>query len=245
MIVIPMLGKSQRFYNAGYQIPKWQIQLQNRPIFDWSVLSFKQYFGSEKFLFICREETSEFVIQRASTLGITDFSIVTIKSDTRGQAETVYLGIKNYESEISGDLTIFNIDTFRPNYRKAQLSDKCFGFLECFYGSGENWSFIEPYDNHSSKVRRVSEKIQISDICCTGLYRFLNFEIFSKAYHTEASNSMYSELFVAPIYQHIIDANGLVEFDIIKRNEVIFCGTPGELENILDSNLKLIDIYNM
>ncbi|MEZ9268932.1 capsular biosynthesis protein, partial [Vibrio splendidus] len=116
MIVIPMVGQSKRFFNAGYTEPKYMLDLGGKSVFEHSLLSFEKYFCVEKFLFIVRTDfdTPEFVHSVARKLGIVDFSIVTIDYDTRGQAETVALGLENCNFE--GSLTIFNIDTFRPQF---------------------------------------------------------------------------------------------------------------------------------
>ena len=39
MIVIPMLGKSSRFFDAGYERPKYQLPLGDGTVFSESVKS--------------------------------------------------------------------------------------------------------------------------------------------------------------------------------------------------------------
>ena len=56
MILITMAGLSSRFYNSGYTIPKYALELNGRSVFEWAVRSFENYFGSEKFLFVVRPD---------------------------------------------------------------------------------------------------------------------------------------------------------------------------------------------
>ena len=41
MILIPMMGKSSRFYNAGYKVPKFMLPVGKSNLFKETVLSFK------------------------------------------------------------------------------------------------------------------------------------------------------------------------------------------------------------
>ena len=111
MIVIPMAGKSRRFLDAGYNLPKYKLKLGSKTIFEWVVLSFENYFLTHHFKFIIQEslEYDNFVEQNIKKLGILNFSIIKLKENTRGQAETVYNG--TILEEIDQEIFIFNIDT--------------------------------------------------------------------------------------------------------------------------------------
>ena len=54
MIVIPMLGKSSRFTNAGYNLPKYMLPVKDKSVFCWSMSSFENYFTTEEFLFLVK-----------------------------------------------------------------------------------------------------------------------------------------------------------------------------------------------
>ena len=56
MIVIPMLGKSSRFTNAGYNLPKYMLPVKDKSVFCWSMSSFENYFTTEEFLFLVRKD---------------------------------------------------------------------------------------------------------------------------------------------------------------------------------------------
>jgi hypothetical protein len=234
MIVIPMVGLSSRFFKSGYTKPKYMLELGEKTVFEHSVGSFEYYFCSHKFLFIVRADydTPEFVEKKATELGIKDFSIVTLTHETKGQAETVALGLKDIKYK--GPITIFNIDTFRLNFR---FPEKVFdGYLEVFKGSGANWSYVKTVEENSLLVSETAEKVEISDLCCTGLYHFTNSDFFLKYYeqqkNTDESLWQAGELYVAPMYNSLIQEGCKITYDLIHRKDVVFCGVPDEYESL-------------
>ncbi|HCG1903792.1 TPA: capsular biosynthesis protein, partial [Vibrio cholerae] len=96
MIVIPMAGMSSRFFKAGYTQPKYMLEAHGQTLFEHSVNSFAAYFASTPFLFIVRNvyDTAVFVREKATQLGIKQFYIAELHTETRGQAETVTLGLE-------------------------------------------------------------------------------------------------------------------------------------------------------
>jgi len=240
MIIIPMAGLSSRFFKAGFSKPKYMLKAHGKTLFDHSVESFKEYFATEKFLFIVRDvfDTANFVKASANALGILDFEIVTLTQETRGQAETVTLGLNKISYK--GPITIFNIDTFRPNFKYPDLDKLGNGYLEVFQGQGDNWSFVKPLNNDSTIVIKTTEKNPISDLCCTGLYHFASVVDYLNAYNhylTKPENEWEkAELYVAPLYNHLISKKGNIHYNLIDKKDVIFCGVPDEYADFLKRN---------
>lgn len=239
MIVIPMSGLSRRFTEAGYHQPKYMLQAHGRSLFAHAVLSFQTYFASHAFRFICLDvqDTPAFVAAECAALGLARFDVVTLDAPTRGQAETVALGI-DADVPVAGDtpITIFNIDTFRPGFQfpaTVQNPDVA-GVLEVFQGEGDNWSFVKPWDAHSDRVRETAEKRPISDLCCTGLYHFGRADdyrrIFAAEAHCPPEEWDAQELYVAPLYNRLIREGADIRYSLINRSEVIFCGVPREYD---------------
>ena len=238
MIVIPMAGLSSRFFKAGYTQPKYMLEAYGKSLFDHSVESFSKYFASERFIFIIRDVygTYEFVLQRIKALNILDYDIVILTEETRGQAETVSLGLANYQSSID-PITIFNIDTFRPDFTYPDLESLGDGYLEVFKGEGANWSYVRPVNDTSTVINLTTEKNPISDLCCTGLYHFANIQDYYNAYNYYVSLPQEQwekgELYVAPLYNSMIKQGKILHYNLIEKNEVIFCGTPKEYDLFL------------
>ncbi len=241
MFVIPMAGESRRFREAGFTDPKYRLTAHGAPVFDHAVNSFAAYFATDAFLFVVRgAETEDFVARRCEALGIAQASIVRLDRLTVGQAETVLLGLDGASVDDGESIAIFNIDTFRPAYRKPpHVKDPgVAGYLEVFRGGGEGWSFVAPDPARAGAVAEVAEKKAISDLCCTGLYHFRRAGDFRWAYRNPAlpkSEAERRERYVAPLYNSLIECGFTIGLQMIDPSEVIFCGTPDEYARVLAS----------
>ena len=235
MIVIPLAGLSKRFFEEGFKVPKYMLPIKQKTLFYWAVKSFERYFKDQYFFFICRDiyDTKLFIEKSARELGVLNFEVVELKSTTSGQAHTVQLGLNT--SGFFGDepLVIFNIDTFRFRYKFPKLISNPLvsGYLECFKGSGANWSNVITECDGSSKVIRTSEKLNESNLCCTGLYYFSTVNKFLRCYQSHYSNdnsNSNSEHYIAPIYNTLIAQREDIRVEIIPQSSIFFCGTPSE-----------------
>lgn len=232
MIVFPMAGLSSRFLRAGYDTPKYRLPLGGSFVFDYAISSFAPDFGSEPFLFVYRETggVEEFVRARAAALGIASLTMVALDRETAGQAETVELGLDGAQAGSDDPITIFNIDTFRrPGAHVHGVRPDTAGWLEVFRGTGDNWSFVEPASEPGLALR-TAEKVPISDLCCTGLYHFARVDLFRQALAGERERPGASELYVAPIYNHLIAAGERVGYGLVDAADIAFCGVPAEYE---------------
>jgi hypothetical protein len=234
MIVIPMAGMSRRFTQAGYDRPKYMLDLAGRPLFDWAALSFSAHFACQPMLFILRDiaGTADFVARRCAALGMADARIAVLDAPTAGQAETVELGLAKAGVGDEEPLAIFNIDTIRPGLDPSPMAG-CDGWLEVFDTAGDNWSFIEVDPADPARVVRCTEKQRISDHCCTGLYQFGSAALFEQALAAERAKPSSHELFVAPMYNHLIAKGARIGWREVAADRVILSGVPTEYEALL------------
>jgi hypothetical protein len=232
MIVIPMAGRSQRFFEAGYDRPKFMLELQGRSVFAHAVDSFRAQFDDQRFLFIVGPDdgAEAFVRAECEALGVEEAKVVRLAAPTAGQAETVEAGMD--AAGVPGDppLTIFNIDTFRPGFAFPPELEAFDGWLEVFHGEGDNWSYVRPAPGPEPLALETAEKRPISDLCCTGLYHFARASDFAWALARERAAPQARELYVAPIYNHLIRRGARIGYSLIPREAVVFCGTPAEYE---------------
>ena len=239
MIVIPMAGASQRFQQAGYRQPKFMLELAGSFVFDHAVASFQRYFTNTPFLFVVRDaHAGAFVEARILALGIVGANVVVLGTTTAGQAETVERGIGELGRSDDCELTIFNIDTFRPGFLFPddpwfQTSD---GYLEVMSATDPGLSFVQPLEeNEEPRVARTAEKQVISDLGCTGLYHFRKSGDFREALERERQAPSARELYIAPLYNHLIDRGRHIHYTKIESSHVVFCGTPEQYQSILNS----------
>lgn len=233
MFIISMAGLSNRFFKAGYDVPKYQLELFGRNVFWYALSSFKNYFDTDLFVIILRDvyKSQDFVKNQMQALGVKNYHIVVLDRETKGQAETVYLGIKDLPQQ-DESIYIFNIDTFRYNFQKPDFADICDGYLEVFEGEGNHWSFVKPMND--DRVSATAEKERISDLCSDGLYYFKSVRLFIELFEYAKSQDLYvkGELYIAPMYNLLIKDGKDVRYHVIGKNEVDFCGTPDEYERL-------------
>lgn len=235
MIIIPMAGMSRRFLEQGYEKPKFMLPLWDGYVFDYAASSFSANFSDKEMMFIIRETggVRDFLEQRIRALGIEKPLFCVLEHPTAGQAETVEIGLDHAEIAPEVPITVFNIDTFRmPHTIPQGLPQNVAGWLEVFKGEGDNWSFVKP-SGENGLAAATAEKIPISDLCCTGLYHFASSAIFRDALEIERANPSSKELYIAPIYNHLLSRGDRIGYGVIEPEQVVFCGVPDEYENLL------------
>ncbi|EAI3389118.1 capsular biosynthesis protein [Campylobacter coli] len=236
IIIFPMAGLSSRFTKAGYDKPKYMLDLQGNSVFFHAVNSFKKYFKDFKFLFIYRDikDTRNFIKEECEKLGIMSYESIKLEQETLGQAHTVRLGLERSKICNNESILIFNIDTFRPNFSLPTILDfsKIDGYLEVFEADGEQWSFV--LADEDNNVIKTTEKERISSLCSSGLYYFKRVKDFKEVFDKMKEQNDFSkgELYIAPMYNYLIKKGLLVKYHKISLDEIIFCGTPNEYENI-------------
>ena len=227
-----MAGRSQRFYDAGYTVPKFALPLSDGAlVFDAAVASFRGLFDSEPFLFVTHADSESFVRARCEHLGVRRASIAVLTEPTAGQAESVERGLDLSGAAADAALTIFNIDTFRPGFEwPGPWFAGLDGWLEVFRGEGANWSYVRPAPGPEPLAAETAEKRPISDLCCTGLYHFARADQFRLALAEERRQPQAHELSVAPLYNHLIGRGLRIGWRLVEREAIVFCGTPAEYE---------------
>jgi len=233
--IIPMLGKSSRFFKEGYTLPKHQLKINKSSLFTISLSSFQRYFKSDLFIFLVRNDfkSEDFVKDEVKKLGIINYLIQLVNFDTKGQAETVSLSLNLIDD--NEPIYIFNIDTCRVGFLKSDFANYCDGYLEVFKGAGDAWSFVLPGKNNL--VLQTSEKDRISSLCSNGLYFFKNKKTFFDAYDNALKDKrmVNGEYYVAPLYNYLIDRGLDIRYDLIGINKMKFFGTPKEYEKLLST----------
>lgn len=237
IIIFPMAGLSSRFAEAGYNKPKYMLDLKGNSVFFHAVNSFKKYFKDFKFLFIYRDinDTKNFIKEECKKLGIISYEGIRLKQETLGQAHTVRLGLEIANISNNESILIFNIDTFRPNFSLPTVFDfsKIDGYLEVFEADGEQWSFVLADENDN--VIKTTEKERISNLCSSGLYYFKKAKDFKEIFDEMKDQNDFSkgELYIAPMYNYLIKKGLLIKYHKISFGEIVFCGTPNDYERLI------------
>lgn len=228
-VIITMAGEGSRFKKVGYKVPKHEIEVNGKSLFEWSMLSLKDFFD-ENFIFIVRKNNynKENLECLCDKLGIKKFKLKEIKELTDGQASTAYL-CDEYISE-DEDVLIYNIDTYisGEEIKKEDLK-KYDGYIPVFKSEGDKWSFIK-LDNNG-KIVDVVEKIRVSDLGSIGLYYFKTWKDYKEIYlnYKGEIKEKYREVYIAPMYHYLLKKNKEIGYLKLRSENVHILGTPEDL----------------
>ena len=236
-IVITIGGLGSRFRDKGYQVPKYQIEVKGKTLFEWAMISLEGYRDLvNQYIFILREEEKNkgkiFIQERCNILGIKNYRIVLIDYLTDGQATTAMLAADYWEK--NNGLLIYNIDTYVEAGEMNSRELKGDGFIPCFQAEGEHWSFVKTDKN--GRAIEVREKCRISDNCTLGAYYFKSCKLYEelyKVFYKKKENLINGEKYIAPLYNYLIENGGEVYISNINPDKVHVLGTPEELEIFL------------
>ena len=233
-IVITMGGLGSRFRKAGYTFPKFMIKTKGKTLFEWSMISLVGYKNQvDKYIFIVMKDdlydVETFIKLKCKEMMIEKYYIIVLDYLTDGQATTATLGA-NYWNPEHG-LLIYNIDTYVEPGEMNSNQLKGDGFIPCFIGQGDHWSFAKLNDR--GLVSEVKEKERISKYCTLGAYYFKTCKLFHclyNKYYSENKKLVNGEKYVAPLYNYLIEKGGEVYINVINSTKVHILGTPEELK---------------
>ncbi len=229
-----MAGRSSRFFEAGYKVPKYLIEVKGRTLLEYSLSSLPLSIADNIIFIALNEHIKNYSLNSyLKKIVPFKFQIVGLERVTRGQAETVLTA----ESLVAmnKDLIIYNIDTFfySANLEKTLLSEsKKDGILGAFIDERPIWSFAE-IDTETNIVKKTAEKEVISKFALTGFYHFSEANFFFKAAREaiKTNNSVLNEFYVAPLYNSLIRQGLKFTLDFV--DEFIPLGTPEDLTKII------------
>ena len=227
MLVFPMAGKSQRFINEGYITKKYALPLWGETVLHWVLKPFAKNL-IEKIIFVGLEDLDDkYLSNECSRLGIKDYEIIKLIHETKGQAETVYLGTLKHEADMER-LYIFNIDTVLKEFNYVSSSDDTDGYIDVTTVDGDHWSFANI--DQSDRVLEVAEKIRISDWCSNGLYYFKKLSYFRESYlmTEKEKKTINGEYYIAPLFNELIRGGRVVKVRKMSHTNMVSCGTPAE-----------------
>jgi hypothetical protein len=228
-IAITMAGFGQRFRDAGYAIPKYQIVAHGRSLFCWSLLSLQSFArAGARFLFIARaaDDCRAFLNQELSLLGINDWSLIELAAATDGQATTALQAMSAVNAE--APFLVYNIDTYVEPDSLPQAAVQGDGWVPCFPGAGDAWSFARTAPD-SLQIVELREKQRISAHATIGLYWFRSGSLYADLYQRfyGATGALEAgERYIAPMYNQLIQDGGQVYLHLVPLLAVQAAAAP-------------------
>jgi dTDP-glucose pyrophosphorylase len=242
--IITMAGLGQRFRDAGYRCPKYQITVRGRPLFAWSMESLRQFIeASARFVFVTltRDRAGAFIGEHAARLGIHRYELVELESLTDGQATSALVALDAVPDQ-AGPMFVYNIDTHvNPAFLPASAV-KGDGWIPCFPGEGSAWSFARA--DESGRVSEVREKQRISTHATLGLYWFSSPSLYRQAYerlYRDGRPAEAGERYIAPMYNELIALGHAVYMHEVPASAVVPLGTPREVDSFIKATATTHD----
>lgn len=232
-VVITMAGAGSRFVQAGYSQPKYEIEVRGRTLFAWSMQSLRSFVDSgSPFTFIARRlaGVETFIGQQCGELGIAHYNVCLLDSITDGQATTAMMARSVWDYP-ERPVAIYNIDTCVNPTALPVGTIRGNGWIPCFPGEGEKWSFAAA--DESGRVSELREKKRISPHATVGLYWFDAFSRYVQAYenyYADSQNLDARERYVAPLYNYLIASGAEVYIHHVRARDVFPLGTPEDVE---------------
>lgn len=230
-VVITMAGLGSRFRKAGYNQPKYMIEVKGRTLFEWSMESLYDFKDEHHIFIVRREDQAEsFIRQMCAKMGLVRLTIVELDELTSGQAETAMLAAPFWDEE--APLFVYNIDTYVERGGLLQRFLRGDGFIPCFTAPGDHWSFVRL--DEAGKAAEVREKNRISDHCSIGAYYFCSCRLYTALYkklYEKQGHMEKGERYIAPLYNLLIEEGREVYIQDILPEYVHVLGTPEEVES--------------
>ncbi len=237
VVAVTMAGFGSRFAAAGYTQPKYRIEALGLPLFDWSMAALGGFREAGwRFSFAVRraDAAAGFIRERCGRLGIAVDQLLELDAPTDGQATTALLLAR--AADPGQPFAVFNIDTFvRPDAVQPSLVPAgCDGWVPCFPGLGEGWSFARLGED--GLVLELREKARISPHATVGLYWFRSASLYAEAYAAyfgAGGREEKGERYVAPLYNQVILQGGRVMIAQLGLDDVGLLGTPAQVEEFM------------
>jgi dTDP-glucose pyrophosphorylase len=115
---------------------------------------------------------------------------------------------------------------------KSDIKDNFDGFIPAFLAYDDKWLFIKL---DGERVIEIKEKVKISDNATVGFYYFKswkNYKIIFNKYKEEIKKN-FKELYIAPMYQYLINEGKYIVGKIIEGDHIVALGTPEDIEKII------------
>lgn len=197
-VLMPCAGLYKRFPNNG--LPKYVRPMNDmRPMFIWSLESFKEIFPISKIFFAVREkDEKDWEVSKIIKDFLPESKVLIIKKNTDGPAHTVKIMIEEFG--INEPFVVKDCDC--QFYPKNWLKENGIfvAWRETAVGDRGTKSWIDLKDE---RVSLIEEKKSPKDWYCCGGYQFIDPINFKKTY--EVINRNLEEVFCSHIIQYMID----------------------------------------
>lgn len=229
-ILIPAVGKGERFKGSKYKLPKPNIEVEGLPMLVQSAKSLKL---NGTYIFLIREGDLRNNLVENIYKEFPKAKIGVVSHDTEGAASTALIAEQLIDN--SNELIIANCDqimnkeVWNTDLVLKQLRKYDAG-LVTISSEDKKHSYARLQDN---LVVEVVEKEVVSNVALTGIHYWKHGRDFVKSAKQLIDNgrrSFNGEYYIGPTYNELIKNGNKVGICMIPNNAIYFIGTPDDLE---------------
>lgn len=237
-LLIPMVGRGQRFRDEGFSLPKQLIDVGHQQMIDWSMSCIKTEECNQ--IFIIRRDTvtnnrmDEVLRQKFGD----DIKIVIAEEETEGTVSSCLLAEEYIDNNLPLSITTLDM-YFEPHFDPACVAESD-GVVLTFDADNPAYSYSQLGDD--GYVIRTAEKEVISNHAHAGLYHFAKGSDFVRLAKEMIKRNIRvkNEFYVAPLYNLFIEEGMKISIQPIDR--LWSMGTPDERRYFLENEYE--DLQN-
>jgi len=239
-IVIPMGGVGIRFAKNGYRFPKPLINIVGRPMLFWLIDNLSVTEKDVIWIALLENVEREFSVSSRLRKEYPNyhFEIISLRFETRGAAETMYIILQHMrEDQLERRTISLDCDTF-------YFYDVLAKFREIPPGYGASYYFKDTLNkpifsylalDEKSQIKDIQEKVAISNNANTGAYGFPSASGLSRYCSKILDKAVGSsgEYYISSIIKTMITENVPFLGMEIPSTEFACAGTPAQLQDFL------------
>jgi len=237
-LLIPMVGRGQRFRDEGFTLPKQLIDVGHQQMIDWSMSCIKTDECNQ--IFIIRRDTvtnnkmDEILRQKFGE----DIKIVIAETETEGTVSSCLLAEEYIDNNLP--LSITTLDMYFEPHFDPEVCEGSDGVVLTFDADNPAYSYSEL--GNDGYVVRTAEKEVISNNAHAGLYHFARGCDFVRLAKEMIKRNIRvkNEFYVAPLYNLFIEEGMKISIQPIDR--LWSMGTPDERRYFLENEYE--DLQN-
>jgi NDP-sugar pyrophosphorylase family protein len=265
-IIIPMSGLGQRFVNAGYNIPKPLIVVDNKPIIEHVVNLFT---GENNIKFICNNEhLTETNMRKILNSFCPHGKIYEVPVEGRyGPVHAVSLIFDSIDDDKEVIVSYCDYGTWwdYQGFLKDTRERNADGAIACYKGfhphmlGADNYAFLKETYTDSRWMSAIQEKMpftnnKMNEYASNGTYYFKTGAIMKKYFQElmDLEMKVKNEYYVSMVYNLLV--RDKLSVNIFEIEHMLQWGTPNDLEiykdwsryfeNIIKPQSKFIDNNN-
>ena len=186
-LIITMAGRSMRFKNEGYKIPKYLLPWGEMPVLCKILGELTKNRDFDNVFLIANKKDDAYMPHVHKIMDKLDIPLdhLFLIDSTKSQAGDAAVGITKINArfdELKGSICFHNIDTILYNRDLWKIENLLWendGYIDTFQSNNHSYSYVIEKDG---LLVDIAEKIVISNTATSGLYGFSSAEMYLEHY---------------------------------------------------------------